>query len=197
MFSSFSRTTQKRGFSLIEAAIVLGVVGLIIGGIWAAAASFWENKLMEDSATEILNIGTKLQALISRSDIASIGAINITSTARDSGIFPASWINSAGNIRNPFSQWTYISLIVQDGFYVGSPPLFQLEMAGIPYATCQQLLRKLIPRRNINLLAGLWSGTGGAIFLPNTVNNTFDAIAISQARCADNQLLRFYFSPSM
>ena len=26
----------KKGFSLIEAAIVLGIVGLVIGGIWVA-----------------------------------------------------------------------------------------------------------------------------------------------------------------
>ncbi len=30
---------QRRGFSLIEAAVVLGVVGLVIGGIWVAAAA--------------------------------------------------------------------------------------------------------------------------------------------------------------
>lgn len=29
--------TSRRGFNLIEAAIVLGVVGLVIGGIWVAA----------------------------------------------------------------------------------------------------------------------------------------------------------------
>jgi hypothetical protein len=33
----------RRGFSLIEAAVVLGVVGLVIGGIWAAAVTVKEN----------------------------------------------------------------------------------------------------------------------------------------------------------
>jgi len=34
------KSTARKAFSLIEAAIVLGVIGLVIGGIWAAAASF-------------------------------------------------------------------------------------------------------------------------------------------------------------
>ncbi len=29
----------RRGFSLIEAAIVLGVIGFVIGGIWVAAGA--------------------------------------------------------------------------------------------------------------------------------------------------------------
>jgi len=36
----------NRGFNLVEAAIVLGVVGLVIGGIWAAAAQLnYQHKL--------------------------------------------------------------------------------------------------------------------------------------------------------
>jgi hypothetical protein len=35
----FRTARRKRGFNLIEAAIVLGVVGLVIGGIWVAASS--------------------------------------------------------------------------------------------------------------------------------------------------------------
>jgi hypothetical protein len=37
------RRRSQRGFNLIEAAIVLGVIGLVIGGIWVAAASVQRN----------------------------------------------------------------------------------------------------------------------------------------------------------
>lgn len=41
---------RRHGFSLIEAAIVLGIVGLVIGGIWVAATSVREkNKAAEVS----------------------------------------------------------------------------------------------------------------------------------------------------
>ncbi len=39
LFSASSR----QGFSLVEAAIVLGVVGLVIGGIWTAASTVRQN----------------------------------------------------------------------------------------------------------------------------------------------------------
>lgn len=36
-------TARRRGFSLIESAIVLAIVGLVIGGVWVAAASVSSN----------------------------------------------------------------------------------------------------------------------------------------------------------
>ena len=38
-----TRQNHKRGFSLIEAAIVLAVVGGVIGGIWVSADNVREN----------------------------------------------------------------------------------------------------------------------------------------------------------
>ena len=63
-FSRLSRPTRspascgpaarkKKGFNLIEAAVVLGVVGLVIGGIWVAAASVKE-RLRQTETTRIV-----------------------------------------------------------------------------------------------------------------------------------------------
>lgn len=43
-----------RGFNLIEAAIVLGVVGLVIGGIWVAAAAVQSNLREADASKGLL-----------------------------------------------------------------------------------------------------------------------------------------------
>lgn len=37
------RRAAQKGFNLIEAAIVLGIVGLVVGGIWVAATSVYAN----------------------------------------------------------------------------------------------------------------------------------------------------------
>ena len=50
------RSFYKRAFSLIEAAIVLGVVGLVIGGIWVGAAAISERHQITRQSTAILQI---------------------------------------------------------------------------------------------------------------------------------------------
>lgn len=51
---------RRRGFNLIEAAIVLGVVGLVIGGIWISAAAvsfhFQEQKFLQGFITQKINV---------------------------------------------------------------------------------------------------------------------------------------------
>lgn len=44
----------RSGFSLIEAAIVLGVVGLVIGGIWVAATAV-QQKMALNQTVELVN----------------------------------------------------------------------------------------------------------------------------------------------
>jgi Prokaryotic N-terminal methylation motif len=49
-----SRTVQyRRGFSLIEAAIVLGIIGLVIGGIWIAATSVNKRLFVNDMVSMV------------------------------------------------------------------------------------------------------------------------------------------------
>ena len=53
MARSVSAARYYSGFSLIEAAIVLGVIGLVIGGIWAASSSVISKKNNDDVRTFI------------------------------------------------------------------------------------------------------------------------------------------------
>ena len=47
---------KKSGFSLIEAAIIMGVIGLVIGGIWVAASSVMLTRATNEAQQTILTI---------------------------------------------------------------------------------------------------------------------------------------------
>jgi prepilin-type N-terminal cleavage/methylation domain-containing protein len=52
LFSPVSR----RGFTLTEIAIVLGIIGIILGAIWAAAAMVYENNRTKESREQALAV---------------------------------------------------------------------------------------------------------------------------------------------
>lgn len=54
---------NRKGFSLVEAAIVLGVVGLVIGGIWVAAATIRENRKIDDAVSGVHVISENIRHL--------------------------------------------------------------------------------------------------------------------------------------
>lgn len=53
----------RRGFNLIEAAIVLGVIGLVIGGIWVAASAVQLNFGISDFQKSVLRLKQEAENL--------------------------------------------------------------------------------------------------------------------------------------
>lgn len=56
-----SRMSRKHGFSLVEGTIVLGVVGLVIGGIWVGAAAVSKNFNDAKTAEAVLSVVEQLR----------------------------------------------------------------------------------------------------------------------------------------
>lgn len=91
-----SEHKPRQGFSLIEAAIVLGVVGLVIGGIWVAAAAV-QTKMMSNNIATGINIAiNNIQRLIPHDMPVGWLQYEVSSThyAADMQIFPADWIQN-------------------------------------------------------------------------------------------------------
>jgi hypothetical protein len=99
---------SRKGFNLIESAIVLGVVGLIIGGIWVAAASVYENWKVSKTISDIEIIVKNAQNLISIADSKTIAlSAGLTSTLRDAGAFPNDWVFGS-TVKSPFWGNAYV-----------------------------------------------------------------------------------------
>ena len=78
---------KRRGFSLIEVAIVLGVVGLVIGGIWIAAAAMMERWKISHTVEQISFLADCLRNVaVPTEAVSGDSAMNFV---RDSGCAPA------------------------------------------------------------------------------------------------------------
>lgn len=83
------RSRDMRGFTLTEAAIVLGIVGLILGAIWAAASAVYDNMKSKRANEEILQVVQAVRSLFASTN--TTGSLNgsILTSIITSGVFPS------------------------------------------------------------------------------------------------------------
>lgn len=125
---------SQRGFSLIEAAIVLAIVGLVIGGIWVAAAAVMDKLKLNDAIKGINFTVSKTQNLFTLQAAAAIGSNMITSTLGDAGGLPADWITGGNFAKFPLGK----SIAVYNGM-----GWFNILLDGVPKKACIGLITRI------------------------------------------------------
>ncbi len=94
----------RAGFNLVEAAIVLGVIGLVIGGIWVAAAAVQENYRQSKTLEQVLSIASNLTQVYKGIPITSTSFLSDTSNSGIWGsVFPVDMVVS-NSIRTPYNS---------------------------------------------------------------------------------------------
>jgi len=79
---------SRRGFTLTEIAIVLGIVGLILGAIWTAAAHVYQQKKVNQEVQDIQDIVQSVRSLYATRGV--IGAVECMNTLLvNSGSLPS------------------------------------------------------------------------------------------------------------
>lgn len=157
------RHNQKKGFSLFEAAIVLAVVGGVIGAIWVAVASVKEQLVINEVNAVIQESSYKIKNSlpISTPDgyLLHLG-LGIT-TAIDMGFFPNTWIPNSplgtGTTLNIASGLAYITLGNGDG---------------LNQARCMKIVSGLIPALNRGEITAIAIGGSGYTFSRDPATQT-------------------------
>lgn len=60
---------SQKGFNLIEAAIVLGVVGLVIGGIWVGASAVMRQHRVQQTIDGMLSIAERINQIYGKTAV--------------------------------------------------------------------------------------------------------------------------------
>lgn len=150
-----SEQTARHGFSLIEAAIVLGIVGLVIGGIWVAASSVQKQQRMARELTGILTIVQNIQNLYvgqSPTGTTYLSGVNSLAIAAYKGAdgFKA-------DSTTPLSS--HMDISVQDGCIAGAPCIW-LDYYGLASTeACIQLVSKITSAARRSSLKAVYSST--------------------------------------
>lgn len=101
---------QFRAFSLIEAAIVLALIGLVIGGIYAALSSVQRNRKMSETISGVLTLASNVKKELPPSTYPSTGGVDFAS-AIFIKLGPDNWIDAA-NVRYVSPYGTPISIML-------------------------------------------------------------------------------------
>ena len=145
-----------RGFNLIEMAIVLGVIGVIIGGIWTAASAVQRNLKINEVSSTALSIASCIQKIW-----PSIPAINqpvwsdYSRTMYLAGCFPAGYTidtaaavntNPYGYVWGPNGRLWYLML----GYFNGIVVAPQIRIT-VNSSECSEVLFKTLNKIGSNL----------------------------------------------
>lgn len=176
------RNHTRKGFNLIESAIVLAVVGLVIGGIWVAAAAVSENMKISRTESAILEIMTGFREKIPRSAWPGLGRgaseYSLWDYTEQMGLFPADFTNHQ-------DLWDGD----MDIYWSETSPTIAIYFNRLTQSRCVKLISAITAHYRDNAdLVGIWIGAPS--------NTWHDVWPVSPANtgCLDSASLEFNFT---
>jgi len=169
------RDEAKRGFTLTEIAIVLGIVGLILGAIWVAAAAVYNNLRTSKGTTELLTVTQNVRALYATSGLVdpnanmAVGNKNLAGNALtyvQGGMFPNDTLNNvnptlATSATDPWGGTISIQSaqdvngVANDSFYV--------VFDQVPQQACISMLTSNVGQGRDPAMIGAGAGASGGL----------------------------------
>jgi len=89
--ASCAARLRRQAFSLIEAAIVLAIIGLVIGGIWVAAETLQRNRQRTQTLQDLLLVSQNVRQLFKGTADSLASNTSLTSALYRAGAVPKDW----------------------------------------------------------------------------------------------------------
>ncbi len=185
MMTRRRRAAKNKGFNLIEAAIVLGIVGLVVGGIWVAATSVYANLRSKRATDELLQIVQGTRALFATSSvIGQANGFNLTASLAQSNVLPGDTLGStpalatSANTVNPWGG--NIGVFDAPNSNGTADTGFQVQFTRVPNAACVDLIsRSTGAGRDSGMYAvAVINPAAAAAFVAAPANNLINNVAL-------------------
>lgn len=179
------RLAAQKGFNLIEAAIVLGIVGLVVGGIWVAATSVYANLRNKTATDQLLKIAQGVRALYATSANMANAAVDVTQDMARANILPGNLLTTtatAATSANTVNPWNgnvgVLGATAAGAGAAANATAFAVVFSAIPSAACVDfLMRNAGSSRD----TGLNTIVYGASAVPNAMPGTAIALTAGTA----------------
>lgn len=89
-----TRNRRRRGLTLTELVVVLGVIGVVFGTIWWAAAKARESQRQNDAVAELQTIAQNVSTLMAGRTFSKSAGTDITADLINAQAVPSSYLNS-------------------------------------------------------------------------------------------------------
>lgn len=165
------------GFTLTEAAIVLGIVGLILGAIWVAATSVYNNIRVKRTSEQLLQIVQSIRSM--HSTTSTLGSNDdLTADFSKAGVFPADMLDGVTDT-SPVDIWggdVAVQGVTVDG-NVGAGFVVTFEM--VPQAACIDLIVRNTGQGRDTGLSKVEADGGSETAFPISVSDAADACSVT------------------
>lgn len=207
--TTFTLNNRKpvRGFTLTEIAIVLGIVGLVLGAIWVAAASVYSNFRLGSANKDLILITQNVRALYATShtvdpaaNMAVAGANGgAQATYLGNGIFPIDTLDTGApsTATQAFSPWDG-NISIQGATQVIADDAFVVVFNAVPAEVCANLLTSIAgTSRDPGLYRAGGGGAGGVPAGVALAPGTGFLPSVAKTQCtapSNGNAIAFYFS---
>ncbi|NCC02723.1 MAG: hypothetical protein EOM37_01550 [Proteobacteria bacterium] len=130
---ALSMPLRRQAFTLIEAAIVLGIIGLVLSGIWAATSVVRREASTQNSIQHIAVIAQNIRKLYSgRSAFTSAPGTDITQMLVNAGSFPREMFEDPTSVipRTDFGTPVRVLISTSTQFQIVLDPNLPADVCG-------------------------------------------------------------------
>jgi len=176
---------KRRGFTLTEIAIVLGIIGLILGAIWIAASAVYMSMSTSKAKSELLQITQGIRSIYGDQVLVdTANAVDLTPALIAAKILPSDSIVNASTVNGPWPG-SSIEIYSSQNPYTGVVgDSFEVVFANIPMAACIALAVGSVGQNANESLVGLEfnQSDSGAEYI--TPDGTIPSITVLTAASA-------------